>query len=527
MSTVLPAPSLYTRFSLFGWALLAVVMIVLSALLQSGIGHMFNLWGREEYSHAPLIPLISGYLIWQQRAAWSQVQTAGSWWGVTLVGAGLLLQILGLLATVDILQQYGLLAAIYGLVLALLGGRSLSKLWAPLLLLALMIPLPEFLLQNVSAQLQLVSSHLGVLLIRAFGISVFVEGNVIDLGAYRLQVAEACDGLRYLLPLMTLAFCMAYLFRAAFWKRALLFVSSIPVTIVMNSIRIGTIGVMVEHWGTGMAEGFVHDFQGWAVFMCSAGLLLLEMIGLARLGANPRPWRQAFGLDAQGAPSTQRAGTPARSVPPPFMVCTVMVAAFVVGTLLTPQRSEVVPQRELFDSFPAALDGRIARRSPLERIYLEALKLDDYVLADYTAADREPVNFYVAWYASQRAGQSAHSPRSCLPGGGWRITSLTQLELPSVPMSASPLRVNRAQIELGNQKQLVYYWFQQRGRVITNEYLVKWYLFWDSLTRRRTDGALVRLVTPLHAGESAAQADERLQSFLAQAAPRLTRYVPD
>ncbi|MFX8824946.1 archaeosortase/exosortase family protein, partial [Acinetobacter baumannii] len=85
------------------------------------------------------------------------------------------------------------------------------------------------------------------------GISVFVEGNVIDLGSYQLQVADACSGLRYLFPLMTIGLIVAYLYRGAMWKRVVLFLSSVPITILMNSFRVGMIGVLVDRWGTSMA----------------------------------------------------------------------------------------------------------------------------------------------------------------------------------------------------------------------------------------------------------------------------------
>ena len=138
-----------------------------------------------------------------------------------------------------------------------------------------------------------------------------------------------------------------------------------------------------------------------------------------------------------------------------------------------------------------------------------------------------PINFYIAWYDTQRAGRSAHSPRSCLPGGGWQIKSLTQRSLPGIRAGRDALRVNRVLIQLGNQRQLVYYWFQQRGRVITNEYQVKWYLFWDALTRNRTDGALVRLAVPIAADEPDAAADRQLTQFAAAAAPTLAPYIPN
>lgn len=512
---------------LYASSALAIVAVVAAAAMQTGIDHMIDTWlGREEYSHALLIPLISAYLLWQRRGELARLDFSGSWAGVAVIVAGTSLQIVGVLATVDVVQQYGLLLVIYGLVMALLGVRATLRLWAPLLLLALMIPLPQFLLNNFSAQLQLISSQIGVWFIRLFDISVFVEGNVIDLGGYKLQVAEACDGLRYLFPLMTMGFIMAYMFKVEIWKRGLLFLSSIPVTILMNSFRIGTIGVMVEHWGQSMAEGFLHDFQGWAVFMTSAGLLLVEMMLLASIGKNRRPWREVFGLDAVEAVDPQAAAG-RRTTPPSFITGVVIVSAFAVGVMLAPERAEAVPKRETFFEFPTRVETWTGRRSALEQVYLDALKLDDYILADYLRGGRELVNLYVAWYDSQRAGNSAHSPRSCLPGGGWRMTQFDQIEVRGVQVAGKPLRVNRVQIELGNRKQLVYYWFQQRGRVITNEYLVKWYLFVDSLTRQRTDGAMVRLVTPLELGETVEQADRRLVEFASQAAPRLDRYIPD
>lgn len=520
-------PAANTNIWLYASAALAVASVVTAAAMQTGIDHMIDAWlSREEYSHALLIPLISAYLLWQQRAALARLQLNGSWVGVAIVLFGALLQIVGVLATVDVVQQYGLLIAIYGLVIALLGVRPAANLWAPLLLLALMIPLPQFLLGNLSAQLQLISSQIGVWFIRLFGISVFVEGNVIDLGGYKLQVAEACDGLRYLFPLMTMGFIMAYLFKVEMWKRVLLFLSTIPVTILMNSFRIGTIGVMVEHWGQSMAEGFLHDFQGWAVFMTSAGVMLLEMMLLASIGKNRRPWREVFGLDA-AEPIDRNASAVNRVTPAPFIASAVVVTVFAASVLVMPERVEAVQPRESFFAFPNQIETWTGRRSVMEQVYLDALKLDDYIMADYVRGGREAVNFYVAWYDSQRAGQSAHSPRSCLPGGGWRMTEFSQVEVPQVQVGGHALRVNRVQIELGNRKQLVYYWFQQRGRVITNEYLVKWYLFVDSLTQQRTDGALVRLVTPLEIGESAQSADRRLVEFASKVAPRLERHIPD
>ena len=233
--------------------------------------------------------------------------------------------------------------------------------WAPLFILLLMVPLPDFLLNNLSAQMQLISSAIGVWFMRLFGVSVYLEGNVIDLGGYQLQVAEACDGLRYLFPLMTLGFIMAYFFKAALWKRVLLFLSSIPITILMNSLRVGTIGIMVEHWGIGMAEGFLHEFQGWAVFMLSAGVMLLEMVVFARIGKDSRPWREVFGLEFP-APTPKGARIVRRPTPPSLVAASVALVLMAGMSLALPQRTEVVPARKSFVDFPLVVGAWVGHK---------------------------------------------------------------------------------------------------------------------------------------------------------------------
>ncbi len=319
---------------------------------------------------------------------------------------------------------------------------------------------------------------------------------------------------------MALGFIAAYLFNGAFWKRAIIFLSSFPITILMNSFRIGMIGVLVEYRGVSMAEGFLHDFEGWAIFMACTAVLVLEMWLLAKIGKERRSLGQVFRLDFPAA-ATPSSEVRYRSVARPFIVSVLALAVVATLSFALPERVEASPQRKSFYDFPLRLDDWSGTTGQLQRVELDALKLDDYIF------DRRPVNFYVAYYASQRTGESAHSPRSCIPGGGWEITDLTQRDVAGVSAAGRPLRVNRVLIQKGDNKQLVYYWFQQRGRIITNEYLVKWCLFWDALTRNRTDGALVRLVTYLGPGQSVEVADRQLSAFAASVTGPLEKYIPN
>jgi exosortase D (VPLPA-CTERM-specific) len=510
------------------WPVLLTMMVVATLVFHESIGHMVDVWiDSEEYSHSLLIPLIAAFLVWQRKDALERLRLDGAWAGVGVVVFGCVLQLIGRMATLFTVQQYALLIILYGAILALIGWRGIRLLAMPLLLLFLMIPLPPFLLYNLSAKLQLISTQIGVAFIRLAGVSVFVEGNVIDLGSYKLQVAEACSGLRYLFPLMTLGLIVGYFFKAPFWKRAVVFVSSIPLTILMNSFRIGMIGLLVDRWGTGMAEGFIHAFEGWIVFMACIGMLVLEVVLLQRAGGDRRPLRDVFGLDlpAPTPRSARRATTPLSK---PLLTGAAIFIAFSIVIALLPQRIEAPPSRTAFANFPPRIDAWSGRQLTLDSVYLNALKLDDYVLADYSRDGyTEPVNFYVAWYNSQIGGEAVHSPRSCLPGGGWRITDFTQRDLSPLKVGLQPLRVNRVAIEYGMQRELVYYWFQQRGRAITNEYLVKWYLFVDALRLHRTDGALVRMVVSLRPDQTASDGDRELADFAAAVVPTLGPFVPD
>jgi exosortase D (VPLPA-CTERM-specific) len=515
------------RFSL-GLLVLVIAVGILSAVpFWDGLADMWNVWlTYPEYSHSLLIPPIAAFLIWQQKDRLELETFSGSWWGVALVGLGGALLMLGQLGTIFIVVEYAYLLTLFGLALAFTGRKAFRLIAVPLFVLFFMIPLPSFVFTNLSSTLQLISSELGASFIRLCGISVYLEGNVIDLGGYKLQVAEACDGLRYLFPLLTLGFLMAYFYKGALWKRWLLFLSSIPITVFMNSFRIGTIGVMVEHWGIGAAEGFLHEFQGWMVFMASAALMLGEIAMLNLIGHETGTWRQLFGVEFP-APSPQGLPRRHRAIPRSFVAACCLLAAVAAISIALPRPTEIIPSRTAFIEFPMDLGRWTGHRDSLDGVYLDALKLDDYLMADYADGRGPGVNLYMAYYDSQRKGEAVHSPRACLPGGGWQLSDFDQRTIADIKINARPLRVNRTLITLGDKRELVYYWFEQRGRVLTNEFVVKWYLFWDALTRHRTDGALVRLITDVPASGSVADGDRRLVDVAARIAPSLNRYIPD
>lgn len=521
-----PGPTTIWKAKPWHWLLAVVAAGLLVFIFSDGLTSMLSAWESEEYSHGYMLPLVAAFLVWQRSSSLAQTRFQTSWSGVLLTLFGLFVYLVGELGTLYTLVQYGFLIALGGICLSFMGWQAFRIILPAYALLFFTVPLPNFLYNNLSSELQLISSQLGVLVIRLFGITVFLEGNVIDLGTYQLQVAEACSGLRYLFPLSALGFIAAILFKGAFWKKAVLFLSTLPITVLMNSFRIGMIGVLVNHGGVGMAEGFIHDFEGWVVFMACTALLALEMWVLARIGPDRLPLRDAFSIEGPAPlPASNRVLN--RRLPWSFYpVIPVLLAVGVVSQLL-PQRDEIIPERAEFLFFPSTLGTWQGRPDRLEKQYIDALQFDDYLLMDYAEGAGDTINLYAAYYSSQRKGASVHSPKSCLPGGGWRINEFSQREIADSKVGDQPLRVNRSLIQMGDERLLVYYWFQQRGRVMTNEYLVKWFLFWDALTRQRTDGALVRLTTRVPLGADVAEKDALLADFIHLIDVPLRRFIPE
>jgi exosortase D (VPLPA-CTERM-specific) len=496
----------------------AVALVVALAAFGGALWELVLRWAyQEEYSHGFLIPVVAAWLLWTRRDALRASIGQPSWAGALVILLAMAMHVVGELSAIYILSQLAFVLALIGVTLGL-GGYSLFRVaFIPIVFLLFAIPMPYFLDALLSFQLQLISSELGAYVIRLFQIPVYLDGNIIDLGFYKLQVVDACSGLRYLYPLLSLGFLAAYLFQAPFWQRALVFLSTIPITIAMNSLRIGIVGVTVNYWGSQAADEFLHFFEGWIIFLACSGILALEIYVLARLSG--RGFFEAFYVPKVAASVPQHA--PAKSGgQTPLAVSLALLCAAGLAVFFVSGRSEAIPDRSRFVTFPDRIGQWQGHASLLEPEIERGLALDDYILSDYKGPAGPPINLYVAYYSSQRKGESPHSPIVCIPAAGWQVTRLERKAFgPGFPF-------NRVIIERDSAKELVYYWFDERGRKIASEWLAKWYLLKDAILMNRTDGALVRLMTPLQPGETERDADERLQAFMGDAVPTLSGYLP-
>lgn len=495
-----------------------------------GLVSLGKAWSTPEYSHGPLIPAISLYLFLRELRHTPPAPAgtpANRWPGLALVAFALLFGIAGNLVRIPDLVAYALILWVGGVMLVGFGWAQGRRHWAPVLHLVFMLPLPQFLYWKMSIFLQGISSQLGVWFVSLAGVPVFLDGNIIDLGVYKLQVAEACSGLRYLFPILSFSYLVAILYRGPMWHKAVLLLAAAPLTVFMNSFRIGVIGVMVNWRGIEHAEGFLHFFEGWVIFGSCVAILFLMAIVLQRLTRNPKPLAEVIDLDfsgfaAQGARFFGIAAS--RGLVAAAALSLAVAAAFVA----VPPPPPIQPERDDFLLFPRNIGSWSGTPTRFDPATERVLGASDYITANYaTAGERGYVNFFSAWYAKQTEGQAIHSPEVCLPVGGWEVFSIDPYTV-SIPGTVyGDFTLLRAVIQKGLDKQIVYYWFEQRGKRMTNDFAVKASVVYDNLTMGRGDGAIVRFTTPLERGEDEAQADARLQRFMADLLPRLPRFVPE
>jgi len=508
-------------------AITVLYIILLAAAYYSTFTWLVTMdWVREDYSSSCLVPLIVGYLIWEKRRMLTAMESKPTWKGIILVTAGIILFGLGELAGEFFTLYISFWLVLVGLVWTHCGTEKLRELLFPLVFLLAMFPLPNFINSTVTLKLKLLSSRLGVDMIQLCGMSAYREGNVIDLGFTKLQVVDACSGLRYFIPLIVLSLLLAYYFRARSWKKIVLVLSAIPISVITNGMRIASVGILYKYWGPMVAEGFFHNFSGWFIFMFSLGLLLLEMQVLKKIGRQRTTNSEQLIANYEKSEirkQNSELGLTAFPFTKSAVAAILMIAAIFVSYSI--DYHEKVPASRPFAEFPLRVANWQGVRNTMEKIYLDELKFDDYVMIDYNDPQRKTVSFYTAYFGSQTKGGSIHSPASCLPGGGWVFEESGDASFP-LKDGAGEMRVSRAYMQKDGVRELTYYWFPQHGRILTNLYELKLNTFWEALTERRTDGALVRVITPVYETERLADAEARLQGFTREICPVLAMFLP-
>jgi exosortase len=232
-------------------------------------------WQIPDFSHGFLVPIFAAYLVWAKRKALLDTKIAPNWGGIAVIALGLMVLLLGVYGAELFLSRISLVILLTGLVLCFGGVQLLKELRFALLVLLLAIPIPSILFNEITLPLQTLASKLASALLPLFGVPVLREGNVIELPSMKLEVAEACSGIRSLISLFTLSIFYGYFLEKSSVRRTVLALASIPIAIAANAVRILGTGLCVQYWDPDKALGFFHEFSGWVMFLVSLGCLFI------------------------------------------------------------------------------------------------------------------------------------------------------------------------------------------------------------------------------------------------------------
>src|ERR1700682_6377238 len=265
-------------------AVVVLTALTLAVCYAPTLRGMFQQWSTDEdMSHGFLVPLVVLWVIWRERERWQALPLEPSGWGFVLLAAGACLQIVAALGAGLFAGSLAFLISVVGAVLCF-GGFGLLRAWAfPLLLALFMLPKLAVVYNRATLPLQLLASKMAAGILTAARIGVIREGNILDVGGHRIFVAEACNGIRYLLSLGFMAVVFAYLSGSKPWMRVALLAAALPIAILANAIRVAAAG-----WLPALDAGTPHAASGWLLFvLCLATLALVQKLLNKVYGAFP------------------------------------------------------------------------------------------------------------------------------------------------------------------------------------------------------------------------------------------------
>jgi len=496
------------------WLFLSILLLVLyrTVLLKWGV----DLWHDDNYSHGLLIPFISLYFI---KARWPVLQKAKSsphFTAILIVIAGLFLFLLGTIGSEYFTKRISLIIVLYGLV-SFLEGREIAKtLRFPILILFFAVPLPYILYNAVAFPLKLLATKLVVHILSFCGMAVFREGNIVNLTHTTLEVVDACSGIRSLMTMVTLAFFLACMMHRNFFKRLLIILLAIPITVLANAFRVAATGILTGY-NPAWSGGIRHEAAGWLIFALSF-VILWGISLLLKRGDSSAPFdnfQVSTSIDRRdSSPYTRR----------PFIIAAAILIAAIFYINFFGTVHKVPLLRPLAD-FPRQIGSfTMVSSQTFNDEVMNNVGVDHYIMRQYRDPTGYTLGLYIGYYESQTEGEIIHSPKHCMPGSGWNAVRSELVPLPNSQKKGSSSKINRILLQKGMEKQLMHYWYQSRGRVVANEYKDRAYMILDSVFRRRSDGALVRITGP---GYNYADDVKKQLKFIAKLLGEIDEYLSD
>lgn len=487
---------------------------------------LVKVWSTDDdYSYGYLIPLITSYLIWEKRKEIKETATSVNWLAVVPFLLFLVISLYGMLGSSPSAVRPTIPLILLSIVLFCFGRKMFKVLFFPLAFLIFMIPLSTLVQNKIGVPLKAISTKFGAVILRLSGISVFVEGNVIDLGVTQLQVVDACAGLRFILPLFALGVIFAHFFEKNRWKQIALAVITIPIAIITNGIRVGATGILAHQYGPKVAEGFFHGFSGWIVFVFAFALLFVfHFFVLKRFKTKDKYHNNPSSGNNEGSNEVQR--TPSGNLTP-VLICSVSFIIFGILIYSTTMLSATNIKGGL-SSFPLTINEWQGKEESMDPEIIRLSGAEQALNATYANTDKQIVSLFIGYRGSPfvESENFFHSPNVCLPSAGWRTIQSTTYTIKGVPVF-NALTIAKMVIEKMGQRQLVYYWFQTKNRTSYDVNINRFHLALHAIKRDSTHDLFIRPITPIYPGESIEDAEKRMDQFVRDMMTALLQFLEE
>ena len=494
-------------------------LVVIAAIIASywPILEKLNFrWSSGDNSYCYLVVPLFLYLCWEKKDSFRFAEI--NWWmgGVLPALLSVMTIVVGELGSVETLLYIGLWGCVVSLIITLYGWRRSRRLFFPLLILLFIVPMPPYINNMLTFKMKMAASTLSVEMLRVMGISVLQNGNILDLGVTKLQVVDACSGLRYIVSLFMMALLIGHFFVVGLWRKFFLVLLVYPLSIFINAMRIFITAVLILNGFRGVTEGAMHDGAGLLAFLIAGAILFFAGKLLLRVGTVRTP------------PVARDQGCAPRSTGLALKV-TLFYCLLFAGSgwaLQNMATAMQIPQRTSFASFPTQIAGWQGTRRYLDQKILDSLWADDYVNIVFSRKGQaNRVYLLIPYYEYQGTRHTAHAPRACILGGGWDLVSQGTRRI--AVGAGKEIDVGLTIYKKGDVWMLASYFFLQRGRIIISPWWNKFYLMKDAFSRQRTDGALVRVEMTVLPYQALGAAEEQLTDFITGLWPVLSEYVPD
>jgi exosortase D (VPLPA-CTERM-specific) len=507
----------------YRWYLIGVVLL-LSALYWKIVPPMVQQWYQDEnYSHGFIVPIIAGYFLYTR---WDELKnTPVTRWnaGLAVILLGLLQLLAGWLGTEYFSMRSSLIVILAGLVLYLFGTGVFRTALLSIAYLFFMIPIPYIIYDAVAFPLKIMVTKVSVSTMKAIGIVVMREGNIIMFPSLTLEVADACSGIRSLLSLLALAVAYAFFLRISQRKRLFLICAAVPIAIFTNAVRVIVTGILAQQWGAKVAEGFFHEFAGLVVFAV-AMVMLISLGALLGRGKKQTPdIKQQESDNGLPAPKFRQRGEVSvqKSMVGKFVCVFILLTA--VALYLNLHKDLEVPINKSFDQFPRIVSGwRMTQEFAMPDNIQKVLKASDTLTRRYVTAEGKTVELYVGYHGGGKESGEIHSPKHCLPGSGWFEVSAKRR---SLDVSGAKVNLVQAVYQKGDSRQLFLYWFQVQDKTISDEYSLKIAEITNSIIKRRRDASFIRISIPFESDEQGAVATG--ERFVRDFMPPLREFLPE